>query len=152
MQSYFKIFEEKHGLPHTLFHGLNGSRALELDQWHDANVHNVHDGSGVTEYLSGFHVLETPYDVLIALKPFRNLSNRVVCRVWVDETAGVWPKSHSLSNAILAHRMKITRPSWARRLPAAKFAERVRTFEDRVLQGWMRDHEDDHDLGNKRVG
>lgn len=46
-----------------LFHGLNGSRKVKRGEWLEANQKMVTDGSGSTEYLSGFHVFLTEEEI-----------------------------------------------------------------------------------------
>lgn len=117
MGFYYRIFDDKDGCPATLFHGINGSRILPLDIWVDANVKPVTDGSAVTVYDSGFHVLKQLKKVKEVLRSgFKYLDYRVICRVEIDENSGVWPKSHSKNPVILAKRMKIHKSDWDNRI------------------------------------
>ena len=115
MKTFWRIFDDKDGLPHTLFHGVNGSRKIPLDAWLQAETKTVQDGSGVTEYQSGFHVLGTLEEVKEVLKQFKQLNHRVICRVWVDEQAGKWLKSCSRNKVWLVKRMKVTEADWRKR-------------------------------------
>ena len=120
---YYRIFDEVDGMPATLFHGVHGSRRLPLNTWMLAEVKPVTDGSCSTVYQSGFHVLPTREDVVRHLGGFRKLEHRVIVRVEVDETSGLWPKSHSRSSVMLARRMRVGRRDWDRREKASSFCE-----------------------------
>jgi hypothetical protein len=115
---FYRIFDDIDGQPATLFHGVRGSRKLLLDQWHEAAVKPVTDGSGVTVYQSGFHVLPRIEDVAIFLRKFRHLENRVIAKVEIDVDAGIWPKTHSKSPIILAKKMRIRKSDWEKRIKA----------------------------------
>lgn len=41
---YYKIFDIKDNLPCTLFHGINKSKKLPLNQWIKADIKMVDDG------------------------------------------------------------------------------------------------------------
>jgi len=120
----YRLFEEKNGVPCTLFHGVNKSRKLPLDTWVDAEIKNVHDGSRdrATEYVSGFHVLPSFESVIKFLNRFKVLDNRVICAVDVDIDAGIWDKEHSLSDVKLVKRMKITSEYWDKRVKANEYS------------------------------
>ena len=112
-QVAYRIFDDKDGLPHTLFHGVNGSRRLPFDTWVEARVGPVTDGSCATAYQSGFHVLEDRGEARKFLaRMFKNLGHRVVARVEVRDT---WPKAHSRHEVTLARFLRISRKDWARR-------------------------------------
>lgn len=114
---YYRIFDDLNGTPATLFHGVNGSRKLPLDEWVDATVKPVTDGSGVTVYQSGFHVITDLKETKkFLLKRFKHIEKRVIARVEVDEDAGTWPKSHSPHPVLLVKRMRIKKADWARRV------------------------------------
>ena len=118
MKTYYRILEDRNGKPATLFHGLNGSRTLPLDEWVEAVVKDVHDGSKqkAKKYRSGFHVIPTKKEADAFFDfSFRKKEDRYVVAVLVDEDAGIWDKSHSPSNVWLAKRMKITSRSWDKR-------------------------------------
>jgi len=109
----YRILDDKDNQPHTLFHGLNGSRKLPLDQWLEAKVGPVSDGSGVTTYLSGFHVLNSRKKAKsVLIDTFKKLDERVLVRVYVKDT---WPKEHSKHGVTLARFMKIEKKDWQRR-------------------------------------
>lgn len=123
MTTMWRIFEDKNDLPHTLFRGLNGSRTLALDTWHEAEVKEGYDGPSST-YTTGFHVLTNRQAVVDFLNRFRNLEGRVICAVLVDEDAGMWYKEHSPAEDLrLVKRMKITAEQWAQRVPLLDLKE-----------------------------
>jgi hypothetical protein len=114
-KQYYRIFDEKDSLPHTLFHGVNGSRRLELNTWHDAKVHEVQD-SGGKPYICGFHVLKTEKEAIDVLSStFTHTSYRVIVPVLIDEDAGIWEKKNAKADVMLAKRMKITNKQWLKR-------------------------------------
>lgn len=114
----YRIFDNKDGRPHTLFHGVNGSRKLETGKWIEAKVKNVTDGSGLTVYQSGFHVLSTKEEAISVLRDtFKNLDQRVVAKVQVRDT---WPKKHSRHGVTLARFMKISEGDWKARQRVVK--------------------------------
>jgi hypothetical protein len=116
----YRLFEERDGQPATLFHGVNGSRTLPLDQWIDAEVKPVYDGSPARarRYRSGFHLFETIEGLTAFLNRFRRLEGRVVCAVDVDTGYGVWEKAHSPAPVKLAGRIRITSQDWDERIKA----------------------------------
>jgi hypothetical protein len=109
----YRIFDEKNGEPHTLFHGVNGSRKLPTDKWLEAKVGPVTDGSGVTTYQSGFHVLTDKSKAEEVFRTFFRLSNRAISKVRVYDT---WIKEHSRHKVTLARFMKITKKDWQNRI------------------------------------
>lgn len=115
---FYRIFDDIKGQPATLFHGVDGSRKLPMDTWIEAEIKPVTDGSGVTVYQSGFHVLPRLEDVIEFLKKFTYLENRVISKVEIDSEAGIWPKLHSKSPIVLAKRMRIRKTHWNKRIPA----------------------------------
>jgi hypothetical protein len=67
------------------------------------------DGSGVTRYWSGFHVLPTAAAAREYLERFQNLDRKVIVEVSVKETR---PKAHSRQPVLLAKFMKISTAQW----------------------------------------
>jgi len=109
---YYKIFDEKDGLPRTLFHGIEGSKTLPLDSWVEAVVKDVSDGG--TVYKSGFHVLPSKEETEEYATKFKE--KKVVAEVDVDEEAGIWPKAHSPSNIMLVKKIRIRSAQWKKRV------------------------------------
>ena len=115
-KAYYRIFDEKNDAPHTLFHGVKGSRKLPLDTWVEAEIRKVKDGSCKVKYISGFHVLKTEQEAKSFLnKMFKYKNYRVITRVLVDEDSGLWKKEHSKSNVFLAKKIKILKKDWKNR-------------------------------------
>jgi hypothetical protein len=113
VKKYYKIFEDKDGLPHTLFHGVRGSRTLSLDEWIEAEHKLVNDGG--TEYESGFHVfstLEKASEYLV--KRFTNMKNKVISAVWVQGPTR--EKTHSNAPILLADFIDIEKADWDKRI------------------------------------
>ena len=116
MKRYFRVFEEKRGMPATLFHGVHGSRKLPLDEWVNAEIKLVKDGTNGKIYQSGFHVfLDRDETIAFFLRLFRHLEDRVIASVDVDKCAGIWSKEHSRGNVFLAARIRIRSREWKNR-------------------------------------
>ncbi len=102
----YRICERKRGKLLTLFHGINGSRELKLNEWHTAIVKPVSDGSRKTSkiYTSGFHSLAS----LDECRKFSNkfYAERDLCIVECEVRGKTWPKIHSPSNIILSKYLK----------------------------------------------
>lgn len=110
---HFRICDVKGGLPHTLFHGIGGSRRIPLDRWVRAKVATVHDGDRGRAYKSGFHVLKDRKTAKRVLRDtFKKLKGRVIVSVNV---ADVWPKKHSRHGVVLARWMKLSQNAWKKR-------------------------------------
>lgn len=109
----YKIFDVKDDSPHTLFHGVKGSRRLSIGRWLTAERKMVRDGSGQNRYISGFHAYETMEDVKAWVKGARNLAGRVVSKVQVR---GCRNKPRAVRRTILAYRMRIDQGDWDNRI------------------------------------
>jgi hypothetical protein len=110
---HYRICDEKSGLPHTLFHGIRGSRKIPLGRWVKARVATVHDGDRGRPYKSGFHVLKDRKTAKrVLLDTFKKLKGRVVVKVNV---ADVWPKRHSKHGVVLARWMRLSKDAWKKR-------------------------------------
>jgi len=116
-KTYYRMFEIRNGLPATLFHGIRGSRTLPLNQWIDAEIKQVRDGSSGKIYKSGFHILPKLEETIQFIKRmFIHLENRVIAPVSVDIDAGIWPKTHSRHDVFLAAKIRISNSQWAKRI------------------------------------
>jgi hypothetical protein len=123
----FKIFDEKNGSPATLFHGINGSKTLPLDEWIVANIKPVTDGTGTRVYESGFHTLPSVDAAIKYLNKFTNVGNKVIVEVELD--GKIWDKTHSPSPVTLSEKIKINSEAWGNRV---KYLENLgRTGFDR---------------------
>jgi hypothetical protein len=69
-----------------------------------AEAKDVKDGSGVTVYTSGWHVMSSPDACKDYLKLFKRLENKVIVRCMAK---GVRKKSHSKKDVYLASEIKI---------------------------------------------
>lgn len=105
----WRLFEERGGNLHTLFHGLNGSRVIPEGQWLEAVVKPVRDGANQERYDSGWHVFADESG-LEYLGRFRNPRRLVAVEVEVDI---VRPKPTN-PNILLAQWMRV--PEGAPRL------------------------------------
>lgn len=105
MKEYYKIMDEKNGVLHTLFHGIDGSKAVPLNQWLKAEKKMSIDGSGGTEYLTGWHIIPSYDECVEYLNNFKNRENKViaVCSARGD----LRQKEHSRSNVLLADEIMI---------------------------------------------
>ena len=119
MRYAYKIFEvtdDYDAKPRTLFHGLNGSRTLTLNEWLEAEVKVVSDG-GRTKYLSGFHAYPSIDAVKQWFETAKKITGRVVCKVQI---AGFEDKPYAVRPTFLASRMRIPRRDWEQRILAFK--------------------------------
>lgn len=87
----WRILENKEGKPHTLFHGVDGSRTLPLDTEIVACTKIVRNAKGQTPFKGGFHTLESETETREYLKRFNasRPGTLVVCAVDVRD---VWLK------------------------------------------------------------
>jgi len=108
MYRIFEVHDDGHAL--TLFHGVDRSRKLPLDEWVEAENKNVRDGSDGTEDESGFHVTRTRKQAAMYMEGFTAPRNLVICRVQVD--GRIREKEHSPSPILLVDKMKIHREDW----------------------------------------
>lgn len=106
----WRILENKHGKPHTLFHGLDGSRTLSLDVELEACTKMVRNARGQTPFKGGFHTLRHELDVREYLTRFNapRPGTLVVCAVDVHDT---WPKPTN-DMIILSRFMTIASDDW----------------------------------------
>ena len=100
---YYKIVDSNSkGTLFTLFHGVGGSKRLDIGTEYVADKKMVDDGG--TKYLSGFHVLPTLDECEKYLKRFKHV---VYKKIVACECTGLRPKEHSPSNVLLADTMKV---------------------------------------------
>lgn len=101
---YYKIVEERgENNFFTLFHGIAGSKKLELNKWIKAEIkNNVMDGYG-TKYTSGIHIIDGCNNAKEYLKRFK-LTNRVIIPCFAK---GLRRKQHSKSYVYLADKIKL---------------------------------------------
>ena len=91
----------------TLFHGIKGSRVLELGIWYEAEEKEVVDGGGQNPYLSGFNVLLTYFDAVHYSERFKAPRTLAVAEC---EVSGLRQKpTNREGRVLLAKRMKVTR-------------------------------------------
>lgn len=106
----FRILENKNGKPHTLFHGLDGSRTLPLDTELEACTNLVRNAKGQTPFKGGFHTLESENGTREYLTRFtaERPGTLVVCAVDVRDT---WAKPTN-DQIILSRFMTISSADW----------------------------------------
>lgn len=103
MKKYYKIVEKKGNNYLTLFHGINGTRVLPINEWITAEIKaNVADGKGKT-YTSGLHVIEGYDNAVEYLKRFKR-TDRVIVEC---EVLDIWHKEKSKPYVYLAKKIKI---------------------------------------------
>ncbi len=125
VKRYFRVFEVKEDLPHTIFHGVRRSKKLSLDEWIESETKNVRDGSKGKVYKSGFHVIEDVCETIdFFVSRFKIFKNRVIAAVDIDIDAGIWPKKHSKGNVFLAKMMLIQEKEWNKRIYLSNFFSR----------------------------
>lgn len=101
---WYKIVEKVEDDYFLLFHGVNKSRKIPENEWFTADVKPVHDGSKGTEYMSGFHILESYEDCVKYLGKFKNLKTKHIIQC---EAENVWSKKHSRDNVFLSEKIKM---------------------------------------------
>jgi hypothetical protein len=102
MRKYYKIMDCSSKGPKTLFHGNNGSKIIPMKEWVKASRYKlVTDGSGKTQYMSGWHVMESLEEAEEYLgTKFKNLSNKIIVECYIAEN--IRPKTHSRANVWLS--------------------------------------------------
>jgi hypothetical protein len=107
----FKIMDFKDGKCHTLFHGIDGSKAVEMNTWIKADIVRGRDGSGKTWYTTGWHVLETLEQAKAYLRRFKHVTTKVIVEAETD--GDLWRKEHSPAEGLwLASHLRITKIVW----------------------------------------
>lgn len=114
----YKVLEEKDGKPHFIFHGVNGSRQLPINEWLKAENKKATDGSNLKEYVSGFHCFENEESIARWLRFVHEYKSRYVCEVEIKKTR---LKSHSRDVVVLADYIKISAHNWQNRKPLTYF-------------------------------
>ena len=103
MKTYYKIIDIlDDGVPYFLYHGVNGTKRIPMRKWLTATVKPVTDGSGGTEYTSGFHVFKSFEDATEYLKYFK----RPYKRIAKVQCMKLRKKKHSRTDVFLADRIK----------------------------------------------
>ena len=103
----YRICELKNNNLLTLFHGVNKSRKLPINEWVDAEIKQVKDGSRRKSklYTSGFHVLPTLEETRVFSNKFTAPRELVIVKCEIGDN--YWEKTHSHSNVLLADRIKL---------------------------------------------
>lgn len=106
-KNWYKIVEySEDGKIKSLFHGTKGSRLLTKEKWMKADKKLVKDGSGKTEYISGFQIVNSFEECLEYLQLFKNKANKAIVTCLAKK---IRPKSHSRHSVFLADEIKIKR-------------------------------------------
>jgi hypothetical protein len=96
---FYKIMDRENGGLRTLFHGVNGSRAIPPFEWIKANLkRGAIDGPNSSTYTSGWHVLETQAQAEKYLSKFKNLENKVIVKCRIGSLR--WHKEHSPADGL----------------------------------------------------
>lgn len=106
MKAYRIVDVGNGGALRTLFHGTNRSRDLPVNEWLEADVRPVRDGSGDRWYLSGWHSLPSYDAALQYLDRFSDERQRHLLIIEV-EVLDTWDKAHSPNPVILSRWMRI---------------------------------------------
>ena len=103
----YRICERKGDKVQTLFHGVNGSRTIPMNEWLTASVKIVTDGTRdkSTKYMSGFHVFKTKEDCRKFIGRFRK--ERDLVMVECEVRGNMWKKAHSPAPVLLVEQMKV---------------------------------------------
>jgi hypothetical protein len=110
MLTAYRLLRVKDGQPHTLFHGLNGSRKLPQDKVLTAekkHVWNPGKKGKSPGFMSGWHVLPSKHLTEDYIQRFKDHSDLVICRVFVDEF-----RDKPRSIVKLARKMMIISEDW----------------------------------------
>ena len=107
MKTYRMVEKDRHGNLKTLFHGINGSRILPINQWIHANIKLVSEGVNGKKYMSGFHSLKTLEECQKYARKFKKKENRYFVQI---EIKGIRKKEHSPSDVYLSEYMRIVSP------------------------------------------
>lgn len=83
MQKAYKIFEVDNNKIKNLFKGINYSREIKPDKWHEAELKWGRDGSNSTYYLTGIHCLPSKKQAIEYLNNFRVPKKRVIAEVYI---------------------------------------------------------------------
>lgn len=115
----WKLFNQRHGQPLTLYHGINGSRSVATDTWIQATERPVYNPGkkGGTQFVSGFHYFNTR-DEAVRYKDRFAPNNRRLLLLAQVEVDGCRQKPNS--PAMLAAYMRLDRQWWEK-------AERIST-------------------------
>jgi hypothetical protein len=100
----YKIMIRDRGNVKTLFHGVNGSKTIPMNEWVEADVKQGRDGSGDRYYLTGWHTLESKQEALDYLKRFKAEKDYCIVKCTIKD---IWKKEHSPSNVYLSRYIKI---------------------------------------------
>ena len=110
MNYAYRLFRCVDKTPTTLFHGVEGTRAIAFNHLYRANVKLVRDGGTGTQYLSGFHVLATHDECREYRKKFKNPEALIIARVYyIGEPR---KKEHSRADVLLLDNMMLTAADW----------------------------------------
>jgi len=103
MKKYYKIVQKDKDRIKFLFHGINGTRNIPINQWCKANIKdNVIDGKG-SSYTSGIHIIDGLDNAKKYLNRFRK-TDRVIVECLAK---GLKQKHKSQSYVLLADEILI---------------------------------------------
>lgn len=100
----WRFFELKNNAYHTLFHGIDGSRRLPINQWLKADQRVVSEGRDARRYRSGFHVFTSLEVAKKFINKFR--SPRTIVAVQVEVAGNVRTKPTN-KDVLLVNWMRI---------------------------------------------
>ena len=103
---YYKIVDKINDEYKVLFHGLNGSKKIKINEWIRAELKIVTDDDPKrsTSYLSGWHIMESYEEAESYLSRFTNVKNKAIVEC---EAKNIRKKEHSPHNVYLAEFIKI---------------------------------------------
>ena len=103
----YRLVEVKNNEYYTLFHGINRCRKLPINKWFQSERKMVKDGSGSTEYLSGFNILADFKYALKYLNNFNRGNSRRDIRIIKCYIAGELREKPTNHRVLLAEKMII---------------------------------------------
>lgn len=102
---WYKIVDrDDKGNIKSLFHGNRGTRILKMDEWMEAEMKQVKDGTSKTTYISGWHIAPSYEECKRYLQYFKNTAQKAIVKC---EAKNIWPKAHSRHNIYLSQWIKI---------------------------------------------
>jgi len=106
VRSMYKLFElTPEGEVKTLFHGVNGSRSMQVGEMYHSERKEVSDGTNGTRYTSGFHCLPTFKDASSYRRRFTALHRTIA--IFEVAAFNTRPKAHSRDPVFLADSVMI---------------------------------------------
>ena len=104
--NWYKIVDrdDTKGIIKSLFHGNRGTRVLKINEWMEAEMKQVRDGTSKIVYISGWHIAPSYEECKRYLKFFKNTAQKAIVKC---EAINIWPKVHSRHQIYLSQWIRI---------------------------------------------